>query len=166
MGGWVYAPREGFPQWECTVDWNVQSDVEAVHRVIRASDPLFVPGAVTVETALRRAHLPALREGGPLARLIAQQAEPWARDERIAEQVGAYPGVPDDIINYQHDPLACAVALGWRDGVQIRELPVETSVEDGWLRQRVADLGKPTRLVTAVDGPAFNELWLRTVVGI
>jgi len=53
--------------------------------------------------------------------------------------------------------------LGWSDGVEISEIPLELRVEDGWLVQRIADGGKPTRVVTRVNGLKFNQFWLDTV---
>jgi purine nucleosidase len=164
MGGYVFPPRASYPEWDRTYDWNVQLDVDAAHTVLQTADPLLVPLAVTVETALRRAHLPALRADGPLARLIAHQAEPFDRDEGIGARYGeSCPAVPADLINFHHDPLACAIALGWRDGVEIQTLPIATTVEAGVLVQRVVAGAKPTRVVTAVDGPAFNDHWLQIV---
>ena len=72
-------------------------------------------------------------------------------------------GLPEDTINFQHDPLTCAIALGWNEGVEISEIPLKSEIVDGWLRQRVQDSGKPTRVVTQVNGSKFNELWLRMV---
>jgi hypothetical protein len=117
-----------------------------------------------VETALRRSDLATLRAAGPLAQLIAKQAEVYAADEGYEERYGkSYPGLPDDIINFQHDPLACAIGLGWRDGVEIRELSLVTELENGLVRQRVAENGKPTRVVTLVEASRFADVWLRTV---
>ena len=164
MGGYVLPPRTGFPAWGSDMDFNVQIDVDSAYHVIQHSDPTFVPLSVTVETSLRRAYLPALRQAGPLARLLARQAEAFAQDEAIEARYGRpCSGLPDDTINFQHDPLACAIALGWRDGVQITEVPLKPEVVDGWLRQRVDHGGTPTRVVTRVDGGKFSELWLRTV---
>ena len=73
-------------------------------------------------------------------------------------------GLPNDIINFQHDPLACAIALGWNEGVVIREIPLKVEIDDGWLCERIDPAGQPTRVVTQVDGPAFNDFWLRTVI--
>ena len=70
------------------------------------------------------------------------------------------PGLPRDIINFQHDPLACAIALGWDDGVQIEELPLKVAEEDGWLVERVDPTGKPMWVVTQVDGGKFDKFWL------
>ena len=30
-------------------------------------------------------------------------------------------GLPNDIINFLHDPLACSIALGWDEGVETEE---------------------------------------------
>lgn len=164
MGGYVFPPREGFPTWGNDMDWNVQVDVRSAHFVIHSSNPTFVPLSVTVETSLRRAYLPTLKRSGPLARLIARQAEAFARDENIEARYGrTCEGLPKDTINFQHDPLACAIALGWNEGVGIREVPLKTEIEDGWLRQRVEEGGRLARVVTRVDGGAFDEFWLEMV---
>jgi inosine-uridine nucleoside N-ribohydrolase len=166
MGGYVYPPRPGFPAWSREADWNMQNDAAAALRVLESADPLLVPLTVTVETALRRAYLPALRRAGPLAQLIARQAEAFARDEQNEARHGqTCAGLPDDTINFQHDPLACAIALGWRDGVEISTLSLRTEIRDGWLRQTVDPEGKPTRIVTRIDGMKFSQFWLEVVAG-
>lgn len=167
MGGFVYAPREGLPQWDYKRDYNVQVDVEAARTVFEhASSPTLVTLAVTAGTALRASQLDALKGGDALARLVATQAEVYADSEhRAAEYARGYAGLPRDFINYQHDPLACAVALGWSEGVETEELPLSSTVEDGWLVQRVEEGGRPAKVVTRVDGRAFDEFWLRTVTG-
>jgi purine nucleosidase len=164
MGGYVYPPRAGFPAWSHEMDWNVQNDAQSALFVIEHSSPTFVPLTVTVETALRRAYLPALRSAGPLAQLIARQAEAFARDEHNEARYGqTCSGLPDDTINFQHDPLACAIALGWNDGVEISTLPLRTEIVAGWLRQTIDARGTPTRVVTRVDGGRFSEFWLQMV---
>jgi len=164
MGGYVFPPREGFPRWGNDMDWNVQVDVESARYVLQHSSPTLVPLSVTAETSLRRADLATLRQSGPLARLIARQAEVFARDENYEAKYGqTCPGLPEDIINFQHDPLACAIALGWNEGVEISEIPLKLEIKDGWLCQTVDDGGKPTRVVTRVNGGKFNEFWLHTV---
>jgi hypothetical protein len=74
------------------------------------------------------------------------------------------PAVPPDLINFQHDPLACAIALGWNEGVEIRTLPLTSEIKDGWLSQKIDEGGKPTQVVTQVDGVRFSEFWLKTVI--
>jgi hypothetical protein len=55
--------------------------------------------------------------------------------------------------------ISCAISLGWDEGVEIRSLPLKTGIEDGWVRQSIEDGGKPTKVVTHVDGGAFSEFW-------
>jgi inosine-uridine nucleoside N-ribohydrolase len=164
MGGYVFAPRKGFPPWGNDFDFNVQVDVHSARFVIEHSAPTFVPLAVTAETSLRRAYLPRLREGGLVARLIARQAEVFGKDERYDERYGQTCGrVPEDLINFLHDPLACALALGWREGVELAEIPLKSQIKDGWLCHTIDESGKPTRVVTGVDGDKFSEFWLSLV---
>jgi len=154
MGGYVYPPRAGFPPWGNDMDWNVQVDVASAQVVLQHSSPTLVPLSVTVETALRRAYLARLRRSGPLAQLIARQAEAFAKDERMEARFGlTCPGLPEDIINFLHDPLACAIALGWNEGVETREIPLQMEVKDGWLQQRVDDTGVPT----SVEGSSVSS---------
>lgn len=166
MGGYVYPPREGFPAWDSDMDWNVQVDVESALTVFQHSSPTLVPMAVTVETWLRRSSLGVLGRGGPLAQLIATQAEAFAVDEGIEARYGrTCAGLPDDTINFLHDPLACAIALGWDVGVEIHEIPVRSEIRDGWLYQSIDERGKPTSVVTQVDGSGFSEFWLSMALG-
>jgi inosine-uridine nucleoside N-ribohydrolase len=169
MGGYVYPIRQGFPAWGNNMDWNIQADVASAQLVLQHSSPTLIPLTVTVETWLRRADLPRLRKAGPrasLAQLIARQAESFARDEGFEALYGqTCAGLPDDMINFQHDPLACAIALGWDRGVTVEELPVQCEIEDGWLVERVDPTGTPMRVVTRVDGAAFSDFWLDIVTG-
>lgn len=165
MGGYVFPPREGFPPWGKNMDWNVQVDVESAHYVLQHSSPVLVPLSVTVETSLRRAYLAGLKQSGPLAQLIARQAEAFAKEWNNEVKYGqTCKGLPEDTINFLHDPLACAIALGWNDGVEISEIPLKSEIKDGWLCQKVDDSGILTRVVTRVNGDKFNEFWLSTVV--
>lgn len=165
MGGFVYAPREGYPPWDYKRDYNVQVDAESARVVFdAASSPTIVTLAVTSETALRASQLGALKAGDALARLVATQSEVYAATEhRAAEYSREYARLPADFINYQHDPLTCAVALGWDEEVETEELPLSSTIEDGWLVQRVEEGGRPTKVVTRIDGRAFDDFWLRTV---
>ncbi len=164
MAGYVYPIRPGFPAWDNNMDWNIQVDVRSAQYVLEHSNPMLVPLTVTVETALRRAYLADLRKAGNLGQLLARQAEAFAVDEANESKYGATcDGLPDDLINFQHDPLACAIALGWDAGVVIREVPLKLELEDGWLHEKIDPAGKPTRVVTQVDGNRFNEFWIKTI---
>lgn len=167
MGGYVFPIRPGFPQWDHESDWNIQVDVRSAKHVIEHSNPTLIPLSVTVGTALRRAYLNDLSKSGTLGQLIARQAKAFAIDEQNETKYGeTCEGLPSDIINFQHDPLACAIALGWRDGIEIQEISLSLEERDGWLHERIASagsLGKQVRVVTKIDGPRFNEFWLSKI---
>lgn len=161
MGGYIFPIRAGFPQWSNEMDWNIQVDIKSANHVLENSNPTLIPLSVTAETALRRLALNDLRKSGPLGELIAQQAEAFAIDEQNEKQIGEIcEGLPNDIINFQHDGLACAIALGWNEGVELEELPLVIEEKDGWLHEKVDPSGKPIGIVTKIDGPRFNEFWL------
>ena len=165
MGGYIYPIRPGFPQWGNEMDWNIQVDVKSAKHVIEHSNPTFIPLSVTVETALRRVYLDDLRKSGELGQLLARQAEAFAVDEQNEKKIGeTCKGLPDDIINFLHDPLACAIALGWNEGVETEEVLLTLEEKDGWLYERIDPTGKPTRIVTKIDGPRFNEFWLNKIL--
>ncbi|GMR18930.1 MAG: hypothetical protein BMS9Abin34_052 [Patescibacteria group bacterium] len=163
MGGYIYPVREGFPRWRNVVDYNTQVDVNSAKHVLENSSPTLIPVSVTVETALRRAYLPGLRKSGKLGDLMAFQAEAENNSAHNDEKFGkTCKGLPEDILNFQHDSLACAAALGW-DGVKFEEIPLKFELKDGWLNEVVAAQGKKTKVVTKVDGDRFNEFWFETV---
>ena len=165
MGGYVYPPRPGFPAWVNEFDFNVQVDILSSKHLLTHASPTLTPLSMTAETALRWAHLDRLRrDGGVLGQLIAKQAEQFARDEQMATKYGIpCERVPNDIINFQHDALACAVALGWHERMTIETLPLIVEEQAGWLTERIDPAGKPMRVVTQVDGTHFSEFWLDTV---
>jgi inosine-uridine nucleoside N-ribohydrolase len=165
MGGHLRPAPKGFTAWGSADDYNVQLDVAAARHVLTAASPILVPLEITVQTALRRAHLPELRRAGPLGALIAHQAQVFGEDWRAAGAAtagGRGAGLPADTLNFQHDPLACAVALGW-PGVGIETVPLLVSERDGLLVLGEGPGGAPTAVVTTVDGAAFGDFWLRTV---
>jgi inosine-uridine nucleoside N-ribohydrolase len=138
MGGGYRRPDAGYPQWPKEYDWNVQCDTRAAEIVSDLAQLTIVPLAATVKVHLRAAHLPRLRATGPLGELMARQAEAYGVDRR--EGLAAHnPKLPVDLLNFHHDPLAAAVAVGW-DGVTI----------DG-------------HVVADVDGDAFSERWLQAI---
>jgi purine nucleosidase len=164
MGGFIYPIRAGFPQWGNEMDWNVQVDVRSAKHVLEHSNPTLIPLSMTVETALRRKYLNDLRNSGTLGELVVQQAEAYAIDEQNETALGeTCEGLPNDIINFLHDPLACAIALGWNEGVEIQELPLLIEEKDGWLHERIQPSGKVVRVVTKVNGSGFNEFWLEKI---
>ncbi|MGI8925596.1 MAG: nucleoside hydrolase [Tepidiformaceae bacterium] len=122
MGGSIVPAPPGFPAWDHEMDFNTQSDAAAALHVLEAADPeriTIVPLEVTAQTALRRAHLPALRRSGPLGALLAGRAEAFAVDENHEERYGrSCAGFARR--HHQLPPRpACLrgrAGLGWREG--------------------------------------------------
>jgi purine nucleosidase len=163
MGGHVPDPGQDFPPWGPADDTNVQQDAFAAAIVFARCAPVVVPLATTQRVTLRASHLDRLRGGGAFTHLLADQGEAHAKDLGRTELGRAFPALPDDLLNFQYDPLACAVAAGW-NGVTVSELPVTTTIRDGLLHMSV-EPGAPTlRVATDVDGPAFDAAWLDAVL--
>jgi purine nucleosidase len=166
VGGQPFPPPDGFPRWPDADDYNVQLDAHSSRRVLERCDPTLVPLAMTAQTYLRRADLARLEAAGALGRLIARQAAAFADDERLAaEYAGTCARLPADLVNFQHDSLGCAVALGWDEGLEVTRAPLRLETRGGVLRQTLDPRGTPTRVVTEVDGDAFSGFWLDTVAG-
>jgi len=163
IGGHIHPIPDGFPAWGVNMDANVQFDVASARDVFMRSSPTLVPIEVTVQTALRRGHIPALRASGPLGALLARQSLAIAEDWKVEDRYGrSCAGLPDDTINVLHDPLACAVALGW-DGASVEEVHLVLEMRDGWLHERVDPTGYAMRVVTRVEAARFNQTWLDIV---
>ena len=163
MGGHVPAPAGGLPPWGMTDDFNVQQDTTAARIVFGRCAPTVVPVSTALRVAVRRRHLAPLRSAGALGTLLADQAEAHARENGRPELPSIYPALPSDLLNFQYDPLACAVAIGW-DGVTLRDLPVELSSEGSFVGMRERD-GAPTmRIATGVEAERFEDTWLDAVV--
>lgn len=162
MGGWVHPPADGLPAWGPERDWNVQCDTRAAEVVAEHADLTLSLLPATMPATLRAAHLPRLRACGPLGEVLARQSVAYAADNGRTELGRSYPALPDDLVNFHWDPVACAVALGWPAAVteQIRLRPV---VNDGVLRFAPDERGRRTRILTRVDGARFAETWLAAV---
>lgn len=159
MGGWIFPPRDGLPPWGPGMDYNVQQDTAAARILFERCNPTWVPLPVSLETTLRAAHLPRLRRSGPLGQLIAEQGQNHATTWDMAWLGRQHPAVPEDILNFNYDALACAVAAGW-EGVEIQELKVGIALHRDRLRFALDPAGKRVSVVTAVDRDAFEVAWL------
>ncbi len=85
--------------------------------------------------------------------------------KKLLEKFGATCSkLPSYIINFQHDPLACAIALGWNEGVEISRIPLKTELRNGLLHRKIDADGKPTQIVTKIDGERFSEFWVDTII--
>jgi purine nucleosidase len=162
MGGWVQPPAPGLPQWGPDMDFNVQWDTRAAEVVAATARLTLVTLPATLNAHLRRADLPRLRAAGPLGQLLARQSEAHGQVHEMEQLGREHPGLPDDLLNFQYDPVACAVALGWA-GAAIEDARLRPRWQDGVLSFQPHPEGRSTRVVLEVDGAAFGETWLSAV---
>lgn len=160
MGGWLRTPDVGLPARSADEDYNVACDPESARVVLdRAGDLTVVTLAETLRTHLRHVHLPALRAVGPIGVLLADQAVRYAALRGHRRLAAGHTGLPDDLLVFLHDPLACAVAVGW-EGARLvgQRLVVEPAGSS--LRLVPGVHGRPVQVVADLDADAFAERWL------
>jgi purine nucleosidase len=162
MGGWVDPPAPGLPRWGPEMDFNVQWDTRAAEVVAATARLTMVTLPATLSAHLRRADLPRLRAAGPLGQLLARQSEAHAETYQMEKLGRDNTGLPDDLLNFQYDPVACAVALGW-SGATVEDIRVRPLRTDDVLSFQPHPDGRSTRVVLDVDGAAFRETWLSAV---
>jgi len=163
MGGWVRALDADLPGWGPERDWNVQRDESAAEAVAAAgADLTLVTLADTLRTHLRGRDLARLGAAGPVGELLAAQAVAYAARLGQAALARRHDGLPDDLLLFLHDPLTCAVALGW-DGVTVERRRLRAAFSGGLLTWEPDAAAPSVRVVTGVDGPAFREAWLAAV---
>ncbi len=163
MGGSIRPAPAGYPAWGAEGDYNIQQDVQAAQIVFARSDPLLAPIEITAQFALTKRDAERLMAGDQLAQLLARQAIEYARDNDHDELARRHPRLPADLLNFQHDALACMAAIG-APGITVEEIPLRLKVVDGLLRMTVAKGGRLTRVVTAIDSEQLAKLWLETIV--
>jgi inosine-uridine nucleoside N-ribohydrolase len=88
------------------LDFNVQWDTRAAEIVAATADLTLVPLPVTLKAHLRAADLPRLRASGPLGELLARQGQAHGHDFHMAQMGRLHAGLPDDLLNFQYDPVA------------------------------------------------------------
>ena len=165
MGGWIEPPAAGLPAWGPEMDWNVQCDTDAARILAAKANLTLVTLPATLTAHLRAAHLPRLRASGPVGELLALQSEVHARTYKMTELGRAHAALPDDLLNFHYDPVTCAVALGW-PGATLEEMRLRPVLDGGVVRFERDESGRPARVVTAVDGEAFSEMWLGRIEGL
>lgn len=163
MGGWTQPPAEGLPAWGPERDWNVQWDTRAAELVATTATQLtLVTLPATLKSHLRARDLPRLRASGRLGQMLARQGEAHAADREMSELAGAHHALPDDLLNFHHDPVTCAVALGW-SGAVVEEMRLEPALDGEVLRWGSDQEGQLRRVVVGLDGEGFTDTWLSAV---
>jgi purine nucleosidase len=163
MGGWLRPPDEGLPARGPDQDYNVACDVDAARVVFAAAgDVTLVTLADTLRTHLRTSHLARLRAAGSMGALLADQMQGYAAVRDHARLSAEHAGLPDDLLVFLHDPLACAVAVGW-PGVRLvaRRLVVEAA--GAGLRLLPSRRGRPVQVIADLDAEGFADRWLTAV---
>jgi purine nucleosidase len=157
MAGYADPPAAGLTPWGPAMDFNGQWDRHA-YGIVLATRPTLVTLPATLATWVRAGDLPRLRAAGPVGALLADQLT--AHRDRWGRPPGA--SLPADLLNFQYDPAACAVALGW-PGATAEQTAVRLRLDGGLARDPA---GLPVRLMTAIDGPSFATHWLDTVTAL
>ena len=163
MGGWVDPPAPGLPRWEADRDWNVQCDTTAAATLLAACEDLTLSALpATMPASLRLADLDRLRESGSVGRLLARQSLAHRDDNGYAVLGPSAPGLPDDLVNFHWDPVACAVALGW-SGATVEETELVPALSGPVLSFERSAGGRRAHVLVDVDGEAFTTTWLAAV---
>jgi purine nucleosidase len=163
-GGWT-GLRAGLPSWGPEMDFNVQQDTTAAEIVAATADLTLVPLPVTLSAHLRAADLPRLRASGPLGELLARQGQAHGHDFEMAQMGRRHAGLPDDLLNFQYDPVACAVALGW-PGATVEETRLQPVHQGELMRFEPWTAGRTIRMLTDLDSASFAEDWLNAVKAV
>jgi purine nucleosidase len=162
MGGWVHPPAPGLPQWGPEMDFNVQWDTRAAEIVVASARLTLVTLPATLKAHLRAADLSRLGAAGPLGQLLARQARAHGLEHQMEKLGREHVGLPDDLVNFQYDPVACAVAVGW-SGATTEDVRLRPALEGGVLSFQPDPMGRLTRVVVDVDSAAFDKLWMSAV---
>jgi hypothetical protein len=71
-------------------------------------------------------------------------------------------GLPDDLLNFQYDAVACAVAHCW-PGAAVEEARMQVVHDGELLHFHPAPTGQPMRILTDLDTESFRQYWLDAV---
>lgn len=160
MGGYLESSGPGYPLWGPDHDWNVQWDTRAMEKAINTEVALtLVPITTTIQAPLREADLPRIEATGPVGALIARQSRAWAVERDYARIGREHEALPDDLVNFHHDPLTVALALGW-SGATVEARHLMPYIEDGVMSFEPSASGREIDVCTGVDSRALTETLL------
>jgi purine nucleosidase len=160
MGGYLDPPAAGLPAFRPEHDWNVQSDTCAAEVVLASAGELMLAPLPVCEAAhLRERDLPRLAASSPLGALIARQCRVWAEEQQQAERGRDHAALPDDLVNFQWDPLTAALAAGF-PAVEVEDVRLAFECAGETLRMARGDAGRPAAVLRGFDAAAFEEYFL------
>lgn len=157
MAGWFDPVPSGLPRLGPEADWNVQCDPEAARLVAQRARLTLVPLSTTIRAWFRRRDADDLHAGA-LGALLVRQATAYCEDQGKDALATRHAALPADLLNFHHDPLACAVATGW-DGADLEVIPLVTVQDAGALRFHPRPDGRPTPVAVGADGERFVRDW-------
>ena len=156
--GWLTSPGPGYPPWGPGMDFNVQCDPRAAQVVLEAGPALtLVTLPASMKAQLRAADLPRLEAAGPVGTLLARQARAVAADFNNGALGRAHAALSDDVLNFQWDPVTCAVAAGWSGGSVVEQ---RVAFDPHLAGLVCSPDGHLSRVVVDIDVDAFRERWL------
>jgi purine nucleosidase len=155
MGGLFAEPQTLGRTLRASIDHNLNVDQGASLRSLNAGMRMvYVPCDVTMDLWLMSQHVDRLRAGDDLCRELARQIDIYWRDE----------GAPEGYMCRLHDPLAAATIVE-RSFVTTMTAKVTVAPVGDHLRTLIDPLeGHDAEIVTSVDGPAFADWWLESVL--
>jgi inosine-uridine nucleoside N-ribohydrolase len=160
MGGYLDPPAAGLPAFRPEHDWNVQNDTRAAEIVFAAAGELVLAPLPVCEAAhLRERDLPRLAASSPLGALIARQAAVWAQEQGEAARGRAHAALPDDLVNFQWDPLTAALAAGFAH-VELEDVQLGFEMAGATLLMDRVEGGRPATALRSFDAAAFEEYFL------
>ncbi|MEO1020076.1 MAG: nucleoside hydrolase [Pseudomonadota bacterium] len=162
MGGWVYPPEPGFPEWGPNADWNIQCDAHAAYIVCQTAEVTLATLPIAMKAHLTTRDLPRLRKSGPIGNLLADQTVANAEEASFSELCEEHSSLPDDLLNFHWDPVALAVAVEW-DGATIEEMAIRPELDSRLLRFHPDNAGRSMRVLVDLDAQAFGEAWLASI---
>lgn len=127
-----------------------------------AGELTLVTLPATLDAPLRRRDIDRLHAPGPLCRLLVRQAKAHGDEHHMREFGRAHPGLPDDLLNFQYDVVACAVAVGMPLAV-LEDLVLAPRRDDGLLRFEARQGGRTVTTTTNVNGDTLNGIWLASI---
>ena len=160
MGGYLDPPAAGLPPFRPEHDWNVQNDTRAAEIVFAAAGELVLAPLPVCEAAhLRERDLPRLASSSALGALIAGQCRAWAEEQEQAQRGREHARLPDDLVNFQWDPLTAAVAAGFPH-VELEDVRLAFEMAGDTLLMTRADGGRPAAVLRSFDAGAFEGYFL------
>ncbi len=164
MGGYIFPPVAGYPQWTAADDFNVQFDTRALEELYKSfADITMVPMPVAMQAWITDGDVDRIEASGPLGQQLAGQVRAWGVDQDWREIGISHEALPDDLAGIMWDPVTALIATGW-DGATLEEMNLMPYIENGIIQfEQDDENGRPVTVVTSIDTSSFREAFLRAI---